>query len=308
MVQALRALAASALDSRARLARAIGQTFGGKRDLNETLGYKGPLGIEDYRTRFLRNAVAHRIILAAPKATWRGGGELIEDDSKPEQTPFEKEFEVLAKRLKLWRNWMKADILAGFGQYSGILIGAPGALSSPLTRVKGSDEIVFMKPLMQDRLLVESVVESSNDPRFGQPLTYKLSFPRSNFGATTQKVVPFTGDKIVHWTRIIHIAEDIEDDTYSVPRLECCWNLLDDLEKVTGGGAEAFWLRANQGLHFDLDKEIELDEPGERDLDDEVDKFMHRMQRYFRSRGMKVTTLGSDVANFQGPVAAIVQQ
>jgi hypothetical protein len=34
-----------------------------------------------------------------------------------------------------------------------------------------------------------------------------------------------------------------------------------DLEKVVGGGAEAFWRRADRGMQLDLDPTIDVSEP-----------------------------------------------
>src|SRR4051812_16973182 len=95
----VRALA-SIIGSRFDFATRAGKTFGGKRNLYEVLGWKQALTIEDYRGRFSRNSVAGRIIEALPKATWRGGGEIIEDNTTPTMTPFEQEFADLAIRLK----------------------------------------------------------------------------------------------------------------------------------------------------------------------------------------------------------------
>jgi hypothetical protein len=90
--------------------------------------------------------------------------------------------------------------------------------------------------------------------------------------------------------------------------MECVWNLIDDLEKVTGGGSEAFWLRAHQGFNVNLDKDVELDPSEEDALSAEIDEFVDGMRRFVRTRGAKVEALGSDVANFNGPADAILTQ
>jgi hypothetical protein len=116
-------------------------------------------------------------------------------------------------------------------------------------------------------------------------------------------------EKEVHWSRIVHVADGcLDDHVYGQPRLQRVWNLLDDLEKVTGAGSEAFWLRAHQGYHFDLDKEVELDDTAETQLSDEVDEFVNNIRRAVRTRGVKLTSLGSDVANFDRNVDSIITQ
>jgi hypothetical protein len=107
----------------------------------------------------------------------------------------------------------------------------------------------------------------------------------------------------------VHIAEGcLDNDVYGVPSLESVWNLLIDLRKVTGGGAEAFFLRANQGLQLDVDKDMQMTEPEKQALRDQAEEYQHQIRRMLRTRGVKATPLGSDVANFASPVDAIVKQ
>jgi hypothetical protein len=102
----------------------------------------------------------------------------------------------------------------------------------------------------------------------------------------------------VHWTRILHVAEDcLEDATFGRSRLECVYNVLDDLLKVTGGAAESFWLTGNRGLHIDLDKEMDLEGEDEEALSAEVDEYVNQQARVLRTRGVKVTELGTSTAD-----------
>ena len=305
-MEALRTLA-SIIGPRAALSAALGKTFGGMRDLARVLGYKSSLDINDYRLCARRNPLGSRIIRAFPQGTWRGGGELIEDDEKQDYTPFEKQWHDLAVRLRLWRVFYRADVLAGLDRYSCILLGAPGALNTPLQDARGPEDLVYAKPYADDILTIEELESNSNDIRFGKPKMYRLKPPKLD---KEVKVVnfPTLEDKMVHWTRVIHVCDDLEDDLYGSPRLECVWNRLDDLDKVTGGGAEAFWLRANQGIQVDVEKEIDLSTEAEKRLDEEVDRYIHEISRVLRTRGTTVNTLGSEVADFKNPVAAIIAQ
>ncbi len=299
LITKLRAMS-SIMTSRLGLARAAGMTFDGLRDLFKQLGYKTSLEPTDYRNRYKRNAVAARVVEAFPQGTWRGLGELIEVEDPKTETEFEKAWWKLSERLRIWPTFLKADILAGLGHYSVILLGAPGALKSPLPTVIKPEDLKFMQPFAQDDAKVKSYSRDVRDERFGQPLMYEFKRLDVSRNSPTE----------VHWTRVIHVPCDgnLDDNINGIPRLERVWNLLDDLEKVTGAGAEAFWLRAHQGYQFDIDKELELDDTGEKQLEEQVDKFMHGISRAMRTRGMKVTALGSDVATFDRNVASILSQ
>jgi hypothetical protein len=144
--------------------------------------------------------------------------------------------------------------------------------------------------------------------RFGEPLTYLLRRTDINLPGQMREI---------HWSRVIHVAEGcLDDNVYGMPTLENVWNLLDDLDKVTGGGAEAFWLRANQGLHLDVDKDMGL--PGSTSaglsaderkvLHEKAEEIQHQLQRVLVTRGVTATQLGSDVANLGPNADAILKQ
>ena len=303
---------ASVILERYRFARQAGLTFNDARDLYAALGYAREITIKDYRDRYARGGVAKRIVEAYPKATWRGGVELMEDENPKVTTKFEETWEELEKRLKIWSVLFRADVLAGLSTYSVILIGAPGDFSQELPKGK-PEQLLYLTPFCggggpaitgESSLYVDATIQTfetnANSPRFGLPTTYQLR--RMDVHSPELQ-------KPVHWSRIIHIAEGcLDNDVYGVPVLENIWNLLDDLEKVTGGGAEAFWLRANQGLNLNLDKDVELTPEAASKLTAEVDEYRHNISRILKTRGMEVQTLGSDVANFSNPADAILTQ
>jgi hypothetical protein len=286
--------------SRAALASYLGKTFGGNRDLYNALGYDRDLSPAKYRFRYRRNSVAARVIEAFPKGTWRGSRvELIENEDPTVITPFEKAWIDLSTRLSIWPTLMKADILAGLGQYAVVLLGGPGELKSSLPRTVNPENLVFLSVYSQENAVIKTFEDRTSSERYGQPLIYELK------GLKTRD----TGSTPVHWSRIIHIADGtLDEPMYGTPRLERVWNLLDDLEKITGAGAEAFWLRAHQGYQFDLDPEIELDSAGEKALSDEADEFANGLRRIVRTRGVKLNALGSDVADFNSNVLSVVAQ
>ena len=305
----------SSLLMRAAFLRQAGVTFDGARDLYVVLGYDRLITTDAYVERYLRGGVAGRVVDVMPDATWRGGMELIEDEDPEKTTPFEQAWLDLDVKHGLQSRLMRLDKLSRLGTYAGLVIGAPGALSEELpiggkllyfrqylgaggpdvqrqsNRTVGSDGDITI-----DELELDPVNE-----RFGLPKFYRIT----RIGLTTVNLAP------VHWTRVIHAAEGcLFDDVYGIPALERVWNLFDDLEKVTGGGSEAFWLRANQGFVANLDKDMALSSAdGALDkLKEDLEKYQHNLTRWIRTRGVDVKTLGSDVANFGQSADAILKQ
>jgi hypothetical protein len=314
----LRALADSVLLQRLQWMRQAGLTFGGDRDEYKILGYDRDISNEQYRDEYARGGIAGRIIDALPNATWRGSMELIEDENPDVITPFEQAWDDLDTRLQIQAKLLRVDKLAGLSAYAVLLIGAPGELSEPLS--KGSpDKLLYLTPFTggggpggsrnsrqyaaigADATIFEYEDDHTNS-RFGLPRSYQLK--RTDI-ATPAFARP------VHWTRIIHVAENLlDDEVFGQPTLERVWNLLIDLRKVTGGGAEAFWLRANQGLHLNVDKDMQLESTKDTltALKDQADLYKHQIDRWIRTKGVEVDVLGSDVANFQNPADAILTQ
>lgn len=302
----MRALSQSIANARSTLAAVAGATFGGLRNISKALGYKEVLTVEDYRFRYGRNPIARRVVDAMPKSTWKGQGELIEDEDPNKITAFEEAWFDFSYKHKVWAMFNRADRAAGIGRFAVLLIGAPGELSTPLPKADGNKEVLYLAVHGEGAIEVDELEKNASNPRFGLPTMYKLK-AQSISTASGSKALSVQ-DKKVHWTRCVHVADGLLDnDIYAEPRLQCVWNDLDNLEKIVGGGSEAFWLRAHQGYQFDLDPSVVLDAKGEEDLKEEVDEFLHGMRRALRTRGMKVTTLGSDTADFGGPVDSVLK-
>ena len=320
VVAQLKTLTADLQLARLQWMKDVGIAFDGARDYYKVFGYDRLLTATQFRETYARGGIAKRIVEAFPKATWRGGVEVYEDEDPDKHTEFEKAFDDLNEQLQVWSVLERADILAGLSTYSVILIGAPGEFKSPLPKGKPG-QLLYLTPYwggggpangrplstnaVDTDATIASYVEDPKNPRFGEPEFYALK--RTNIS------LPKEANE-VHWTRVIHIAEGcLEDNIFGIPVLENVWNLLQDLLKCTGGGAEAFFLRANQGLHLDVDKDMALTTPdgGVAILDklkEDLEKYKHGLTRWIRTRGVNVETLGSDVANFAPPADAILKQ
>jgi hypothetical protein len=314
----LRALS-SLLVERLRFARQAGLSFGDLRNMYAVLGYDETLTTSRIRARYNRGGIAGRIVDAMPKATWREGFEIYEDENPDVETPFELAIKTLDDRLSLAAKFHKTDILAGLSTFSVLLIGVgDGALDQPLPKGNGTpDNVIFLQPFSggggqvntsyrhktvadDADARVDTYIEDPKDPRFGQPATYQI---RRTY--TTD----ITLARTVHWSRVLHVAhQTLDDNVYGSPTLERVWNLLDDLDKVTGGGAEAFWLRANQGTALKVDADAKLSPEEKTELEQKVEEYANQMRRFMVMRKAELQSMGSDVANFSNPADAILTQ
>jgi hypothetical protein len=293
---------ASALANRIGLANAAGISFGGERDLYKALGYKRELTPEDYRTRYDRGEVAGRVVDAKPRATWSDGFEIVDDQQPDVETALEKAWKKMATDLDVVARFQRVDILAGLGQFACLLIGAPGELDQELGTVT-ADQVVFLQPFSQVDVTVKSTVSETDDPRFGLPLMYEFQ----RVGAKSTGAGRSSRSALVHWTRVIHVADNLlDDDVNGQPRLRRVWNRIDDIDKVAGGGAEAFWVRANPPTVVSIDKDLKVTPEDKADLKDQMDELVNNMRRYVAARGLEVQQLSQSVADIQGPVDTLL--
>lgn len=282
------------------------QSFYGKRDLYEALGYQKNLQTIDYRGRYERGGIAETIIECLPRATWKGKISLIEEESPGSTSQFEKDIEGLLESLSIQSTLFRADVLAGLGRYSIILIGTElnqgDELSTPLGRLSGPESLLYLTPIPEDRAEVELLVgeldpSKVSDPRFGLPEYYqiKLGTPRStSTGSVTDQLSSILSAR-VHWTRVIHLAEGLlENEIYGKPRLRAVWNLLDDLYKLVGAGSEAFWNLMAAPMAFDADPELEIDETELLKFKEEIEDVYHRIRPHAFTRGVTPKPLSSN--------------
>lgn len=286
----------SSILSRFGLAGLAGIQFGGKRDLYAIFGYKSRLTYSDYYAKYRRQDVAKRIVNAPASATWRNPATLEGPDA------FVKEWKKLSEEHQIWSHIERADRLAGIGYYSILLLGFDDTsdLAKPVTKNEGT-KLLYVQPYNQAQATIKEVESDPRSERFGMPKMYELKLEdplnilQTLNGMEMAKTVT-TGKTVkVHYSRVVHIAEElVENNFLGTPRLECVYNLLDDLLKVSGGTAETYWMTSNRGMQLDVDKDAELTPEDAAALSDEAEEYQHELRRIIRTKGVKVTNLGGN--------------
>ena len=324
--------ASTVLLERMMFARQAGISFHGARDIYEVLGYSRVLDYRRYRAEYMRNGLARRVVDAYPAAVWREGWELFEDEDPNVDTELEKAWKGLNARLSIGSRLQRVHTLALLSTYSVLLIGASGDLSEELPRGKGPDSLLYLTPFsggggpggdqlsrsmaMNADASIMTFEVDPQSPRFGMPNTYQLR--RTDLSSPLLQ-------RPVHWTRIIHCAHGLlGDEVYGAPILESVFNLFEDLQKVTGGGAEAFWLRAANALHVDFDKTMGLPPgmspvagskalPGMsptdvKEIREKAEHLQHQIEKVMVTRGATINQLSAQTADFKDPADAIITQ
>ena len=285
---------ASALVARTQLASRLGtMSYDGNRDIYQALGYPKELTfVGNYLPQYIRQDIAKAVIDRPVRAAWRGGLEIHAVGSEGEESSIEKAWNELEKQFKIHTILMRLDKLVGIGRYGVLLMGLNDVtkiedLQTPA--MGASKKLIYLKPLSEESAKISTYEQNQNNPRYGKPLMYNVTI-------SSQEGVGMT--VLVHYTRIIHVAEDIlEDETLGTPRLQAIFNRLIDLEKIIGGSAEMYWRGARPGYKGEVDKDFTLTPSGEEGIQDQFDEYENNLRRFLLLEGVKVSELKQQLAD-----------
>jgi len=300
---------ASSLVSRAKLAERAGLSYfpssGGsaKRDLFNALGYPKTAQFNDMLWRVTRGDIGKRILEAPVRTTWRKKPALIDDANLKagEASTFAKAWDDLVLKRKVWHYIQRADKVSGIGRYGVLLVGLNdkagnsgsgdgGPLSAPVGK---ASELLYLQVFNENNASIETWEDDIQSERYGLPKTYKLKFrdPKAADGKSGM-------DRTVHYSRLIHIAEDLTDnDVYGTPRLEIVLNRLMNLDLIAGGSAEMFWRGAFPGYALNMDSGTDVETMDTDDLEEQIQAFVHNLERYVKLQGIDMKALTSEVAD-----------
>lgn len=300
----------SAVLSRGWMAGLLGMQFNGARDLYTVFGYKRKLMHVDFLLKYLRQDIASRCINAPVDATWTDAPILKADGAKG--VAWAKAWDDFAATNMIYPSIRKADIFCGLGMFSVMVLGFDDgrSLSQPVNAsTEGKRKLLYMQPYLEGSVSISKFDENQLSPRFGQPEMYEITpgdLLTTQYTSTSARY-QLRNKFQVHWTRVLHIADNtLENNVFGHSRLEPIYNTLDDLLKVSGGSAETYWLTANRGLSIDIDKDMELDPQDAKDLSEEIDEYQHQLRRVIRTRGTKITSLGSDTPSPKDPFGVLM--
>lgn len=287
-----RAMMLSSTISRGMFSSRLGIQFGGDRDLYSTFGYLLAPQYQDYKNLYDRQGLANRAVEKFAIDTWNEPAVLIDGEARSDNldesaTEFLKEWSKLEDRLKVWQTFRQADIMCGFSRYSIIFLGTAGKFSDPA----GKNNLFYINAFDENQAQISTWVTDTTKPNFGLPETYTVQFT-----ADGGEVLDIQGGNTVHFSRILHIAENkLGSRVYGRPRLQTVINRLFDLEKVTGGAAEATWLTVFMGFLLTAKDGAELPAKGSPEaeyMDEQINNLMHRIQRYATLADVDVHNLG----------------
>lgn len=276
---------------RDRVANALGVSHGGKRDVYEIYGYPQTTDFRLLYRYSRREGIANRIVFGLPKSCWRDGFNVYTDDTL--ETPV-LEDEINQLKKKMIQAVIRADALNRVGRFSALFVGVPDMSDprEPIGKVRGDAiKSIYFRPFAYDGIEVFEYDMDTSSPRFGLPLLYQLQVRGRGDENKNRVLIPI----IAHYSRVVHICEDKYDsEIEGIPALESVFNNILNIEKITGGSAEAYFRNARGKTSFEVDPEFGaglIDNPdAKQKFDDSAKAFTNNWQDQIISLGAKVTT------------------
>lgn len=296
--------------SRAALSSRLGTQFNGERDLYKTFGYPQNPGYDEYKNLFDRQGLANRLVSILPNDVWSTDPILIDGDSRSDNlddsaSPFVKGWAELLERLPVTTAFRDADIMCGYSRYAIVLLGAAG---DDLEQPAENGALAFLQPLDERQAAVDSYITDIKSPLFGMPEYYNITWTDPNNGGP---VFDVTGGSRVHYSRVIHIAHDrMGSRAFGTPGMKAIINRLYDIEKVTGGGAEAAWLAVYKGLLLTAKEGAELPAAGSQAADDlksAVMDYINQIQRVAVLDNVDVHDLGIQTVDIRSMFDVLIE-
>lgn len=274
-----------------------------------------------FKKLYDRDPIASRVVNVMPEETWQARPCVYEDADERVTTPFKADMEAIGKRLNggsfyegddsnpLWGYCERVDKLSRIGYYGAIFIGYDDKqpdLSRPLTINDNPtgpgdpSKLLYLRVMDESTARVTQLEPNPNDPRFGQPLMYLVTFNDPKVGS--QALIGASQiTKEVHWTRIVHIVADLESsEIYSVPVLKQVLNTIYNLRKLYGGSAEMYWRGAFPGLSVESLPSFAGIKPTDADKKSwraSMQQYDQGLQRWLAFTGMTVKSLAPQVVD-----------
>lgn len=288
-----------------------------RRDIDDECGYPktAEITIGDYTRLYDREGVATRVVEIFPKESWQVSPEVFETEEVDKITPFEEAFNQITSSIRgdswhkdteenpIWEYLLRIDILSGIGQYGVLLLGInDGKEMIEPVALNEKNELIFLRPLDQSMIEIAEIEKDETNPRFGQPVRYNIGFVDSSSlgGSRLLGTSQALQDKDVHWSRIIHIADNLKNsEIFGTPRMEPNYNRLYDLRKIYGANGETYWRNAVLKLfletHPQLGPDVVLSKTEETDLKNAMEQMMNGLQQWMFLNGMGVKTVAPAV-------------
>lgn len=159
-------------------------------------------------------------------------------------------------------------------------------------------KLIYIKVFDEYLAQITQYERDPNNPRFGLPVTYLLTFNDPNQDPSSAAGLPVASAH-VHWSRVIHFADKLgSNEVLAYPRMKQCFNRLIDLIKTYGASGEGFWQMAFNILSGETNPQLGGDvKIDTRAINEQMQNLRTKLKRHLVSAGMTWKTLAPVVSD-----------
>lgn len=246
---------------------------------------------------FRRNGYAFAGVTLPVEMCWLTKPWVQQNDNEDsdEKTPYEKQFDIEAKRVGLWRVLKDGDMMQRVGRYSALYMTVADG-NRPDQPLSGrTNRVTSIKPLFEGQIEPTKWERNRASSRYGLPTHYTLI--EGGIGNRD----PYAEDSgTIHHSRVIILSEDaLGSEIYGIPCLEPGYNALLNLQKIQGAGGEGFWRQAAQRfvLEATSDEASDYDSEELESLSKMVADMFAGLDAIPSLNGYKVVPLNTQISN-----------
>jgi hypothetical protein len=277
------------------IARMLGQSHEGRRDLYSLYGYDENLTFEKMYLYARRHGIANRLTFGVAKSCWGNGFDIIEgtDPNAKDEDPALADELLTLRECGIVNKLQRADTLNRIGKFSVLFVGVPDGKQPAQELGRASPEKldqVYFKAFAYDGITVSQFDNDRQSKRYGLPQMYRVAvMDRGQLEKDQNR------DSLnIHWSRIVHLNENaLDSDVEGMGALEPVFNRILDLDKACGGSAEAYFRNAGPKLKFEIDPEFasNMDAEDKEQFNEAASKFTNDMQNMIRAAGTTVDAI-----------------
>lgn len=282
----------------------------------EMFGYPECIDKYEYQKMYDRNPVAHRVVELYPAECWQSKPEILDSDA-PASSHFETQIRDLFERYSIWSMLRRVDVLSGIGNFGILLMGVGDgkALNEPvdLSPLPNGEprryKLQYIRAFPHSQVSIAASEANKSNRRYGHPTMYRIQFQPNDLITDVEGFVDLSMQD-VHWTRVIHIADNREvSEIYGIPRLQLVYNALLDLEKVFGSSGEMFWKGAYPGFVVEAtDNQLGTVQIDSESIRHEIEKYENNLQRWMALKNAHVNPLSSSYSDPSNHIKTCLDQ
>lgn len=291
--------------------KALSKLFDERRDLDDECGYDKDISTEQYRYLFDREGLARRVVCVLPDECWEVDPEVYEDEDPEVETEFESAWKELARKVQALHFLHRADQLSGVGRFGVLLIGFDDGKSLSEQVEPGDRKVLYLRAFDESVVSVTTLDQDTNSPRYGLPTLYAITYQDlSSSGAMAGGEGVSGISQSIHWTRIIHVADNREmSEVYGAPRMRPVYNRLLDVRKVLSSSGEMFYKGGFPG--FGLEMSPDASKAGATldvdSVEEQMTDYANGLQRYIALENLAIKSLAPQVSDPRGHLEAQIE-